>query len=57
MTARKSSYRPGQKVPQSGIYGQHQGGRLTNEVTSVQGEPFPPGQRPGTTYQIIRPTR
>lgn len=55
--ASKPTYRPGHTVPQSGIYGQFTGGRLTNEVTSVQGEPFPPGQSAGTTYRIVRPTR
>jgi hypothetical protein len=57
MGAPKPSFRPGHVVPASGIYGQFQGGRLRNEVTSVRGERFPPGQEPGTTYKPIRPTR
>lgn len=57
VTSKSGAFRPGHTVPQSGIWGQYQGGRLRNEVTSVQGEPFPPGQKPGTTYKPIRFTR
>lgn len=57
MGASKPSFRPGNIVPDSGIYGAYRGGRIVNEVTSVQGEPFPPSSQPNTVYRIVRPTR
>jgi hypothetical protein len=48
-------YRPGQTVPQSGIYEEQTiyGSRVT-EVTCVKGEPFPPTESNGYHYQLIR---
>lgn len=46
------SYKPGEKVPESGIYKPSKG---TGDVTCVKGEPFPPSQKPGTTYtEVVR---
>ena len=50
-------YKPGQTVPQSGIYGVYYGGVKANETTCVKGEPFPPTPRPGGTYRLVRATR
>ncbi|MDR2294520.1 MAG: hypothetical protein LBE05_04885 [Microbacterium sp.] len=56
-TSRNTNMRPGNTVPASGIYAQYQGGRKVNEVTSVMGEPFPPGPAAGTTYRPVRLTK
>jgi len=51
---RKSSYKPGQKVPTSGQYSRD-GSRL--EVTVSKGERFPPSQRPGQRYTLRDATK
>ena len=45
-------YRPGEKAPKSGQYPVvgPRGGDLDREVTVVEGEPFPPTQKPGQGY-------
>ena len=47
------SYKPGEKVPESGIYKPNKG---NSDVTSVKGERFPPAPKSGTTYEIKVPT-
>jgi hypothetical protein len=50
--------KPGQITPNSGIY-QAIGPRSGKgaEVTAVKGEPLPPTQEKGTTYNEVRPTK
>jgi len=54
-------YKPGQKVPRSGIYKVNHDGRRhldSHEVTAVKGEPFPPCQcGQGLTYSLVRAAR
>ncbi|GAA4736941.1 YjzC family protein [Flavisolibacter ginsenosidimutans] len=49
------SYRPGEKVPQSGIYEEQTvyGSKVT-EVTCVKGEHFPPTEFSGYHYKLVR---
>ena len=49
--------RPGSTAPHSGQYQQvgPRGGK-GKEVTSVKGEPLPPGPS-GTTYKLVDPTK
>ncbi len=51
-------FRPGERVPQSGQYEMEgpRGGKGP-ERTLVQGEPFPPGLKPGMRYHLVDPTR
>lgn len=51
-----SEYKPGQKVPISGIYGVYRGRRKINEVTCVKGEPFPATPEKGSVFRLIRAT-
>jgi YjzC-like protein len=53
-----SGLKPGQAVPMSGIY-QEVGprGGLVTQVTSVQGEPFPPTANKGGTYTLVTPAK
>lgn len=56
---RKSTHKPGQKVPKSGqaeIIGPR-GKRTGNERTVTAGEPFPPTPKPGQTYDIVDVTK
>jgi hypothetical protein len=49
------NYRPGQIVPQSGIYEElTTGGVKVTEVTCVKGEPFPPTEWNGYHYRLVR---
>ena len=50
--------KPGQKAPQSGQYQEvgPRGGK-GKEITAVKGTTLPPGPAPGTTYQIVDPTK
>jgi hypothetical protein len=56
--AKKSSHKPGQVVPTSGQYGVvgPRGGDTGREVTSVEGERFPPTQKPGQRYTLVDET-
>jgi hypothetical protein len=51
-------YKPGQKVPTSGIYrvNHDKNHAQSHEVTAVLGEPFPPCRNCGTgiTYTLVR---
>lgn len=49
-------YKPGQTVPQSGLYKVNHGGtHPEHEVTAVKGEPFPPSREGhGITYTLVR---
>lgn len=51
-------YKPGQKVPRSGIYKVNHDRRHLDrhEVTAVKGEPFPPCSNcgRGLTYSLVR---
>lgn len=51
-------YKPGQKVPQSGIYKVNHDRRHSeeHEVTAVKGEPFPPCANcgAGVTFSLVR---
>jgi len=56
----KSSHRPGNLAPHSGIYriiGPRGGATNESERTVVRGEPFPPTPRPGQRYVLVRPAR
>ena len=52
------SYKPGQTVPESGIYQVNHDHHhaATHEVTAVRGEPFPPCRNcgKGITYTLVR---
>lgn len=52
-------YKPGEKAPASGQYGVKgpRGGNANKEVTVVKGEPFPPTEKKGQTYQMNDPTK
>ena len=56
--AKSRGLRPGQKAPRSGQY-QKIGprGAKGDEVTSVKGEPLPPTQKKGSTYNLVDPTK
>ncbi len=56
--AKSRGLKPGQKAPRSGQY-QKIGprGAKGDEVTSVKGEPLPPTEKKGTTYDLVDPTR
>ena len=51
-------YRPGQIVPISGIYAEvnRYGSPVGRNVTCVKGEPFPPTQRGGDGYSLVKVT-
>lgn len=50
--------KPGTVTPTSGQYAVvgPRGGKLGTEVTSVQGKPLPPVQKPGQGYVLVDPT-
>lgn len=52
-------HKPGEKVPESGQYKVvgPRGGDKGREVTSTQGERFPPGEAPGERYRIADRTK
>jgi hypothetical protein len=54
----KENFRPGQSVPDSGIYAEvNTRGNLTGRnVTCVEGEPFPATQASGYKYVMKTPT-
>lgn len=58
MRALQEEYRPGQRVPTSGIYKVNHDSHHTeqHEITAVKGEPFPPcrGCSRDATYTIVR---
>lgn len=56
--AKTAGLKPGQTVPISGLYQQigPRGGK-GSEVTSVKGEPLPPGPTKGTTYKLVEPAK
>jgi hypothetical protein len=58
MTKKPSGLKPGETVPQSGLYQQigPRGGKGP-EVTSVKGEPLPSAPVKGTTYKLVAPAR
>ena len=58
MPKRPSGLKPGETVPVSGLYQQigPRGGK-GSEVTSVKGEPLPPGPVKGTTYKLVDPAK
>ncbi len=48
-------YKPGEKVPQSGIYAELTAlNTKVTEVTCVKGEPFPPTTTQGYHYELVR---
>lgn len=53
-----SGLKPGQKAPVSGQY-QTVGpkGGKGKEVTAVKGEPLPPTDKPGSTYNLVDGTK
>lgn len=56
----KELHKPGEKAPESGQYeivGPRGGDAGGKERTIVQGEPFPPTEKPGQKYHIIDPTK
>jgi hypothetical protein len=56
--AENRGLKPGQKTPRSGQYQKvgPRGGK-GDEVTSVKGEPLPPSDKKGTTYNLVDPTK
>ena len=46
-------------TPDSGQYAVvgPRGGKLGTEVTSIQGKPLPPTQKPGQGYVLVDPTQ
>jgi len=53
-------HKPGQKAPESGQYeivGPRGGSVGGKERTIVQGEPFPPTEKPGQKYRIVDKTK
>lgn len=59
--SKRDLFRPGQEVPQSGIYEERgpRGGTVPGgaEVTATKGEPFSPTASAGNTYRLKRATR
>lgn len=53
------AYKPGTPTPKSGQYERigPRGGKTGLEVTSTKGNPLPPAQKPGQTYQLVDPTK
>ena len=53
-----SGLKPGSMTPASGQYEEigPRGGKGP-EITSVQGKPLPPTQKPGSTYMLVDPTK
>ncbi len=51
-------FKPGQTTPKSGQYQVigPKGGKGT-EITSTQGNPLPPTQKPHSTYVLVDPTK
>ena len=51
--------KPGQETPRSGQYEVigPRGGNIGREVTSVEGKPLPPTEKPGQTYRLVDPTK
>ena len=52
-------FKPGEEVPISGIYDivGPRGGKIGTQVTSVEGEPFPPTPEAGQGFELDVPTR
>lgn len=51
--------KPGQETPISGQYEVvgPRGGETGREITSTEGNPLPPTQKPGQTYRLVDETR
>jgi len=56
--AKNKGLKPGQTAPQSGQYQKigPKGGK-GDEVTVTKGEPMPPTDKPGTTFDLVDPTK
>jgi hypothetical protein len=56
--SKTSGLKPGQKAPASGQYQTigPKGGK-GKEVTVVKGEPLPPTDKSGSTYNLVDPTK
>lgn len=54
----KGGFKPGEKAPASGQYGQigPRGGK-GREITAVKGEPLPPTTSKGSTYTLVDPSK
>lgn len=55
---KKSGLKPGEKAPASGQYQEigPRGGK-GREVTTVKGEKMPPSTKPGSTYNLVDPSK
>ena len=55
----KKPHKPGEKAPESGIYERRgpRGGHTGDEVALSRGNRVPPGEKPGETFTLNRPTR
>jgi len=53
------TFKPGQKVPTSGQYERvgPRGGKTGQEITAVEGEPFPPTPKSGEQYILSDRTK
>lgn len=58
-SSRPSGLKPGTPAPASGQYKPvgPRGGNIGGEITSTQGKPLPPTQKPGQTYTLVDPTK
>lgn len=56
--AQKANLKPGTTTPKSGQYEVvgPRGGK-GSEITSVEGKPLPPTQKPGSTYKLVDATK
>lgn len=54
--ARNQTSKPGTPTPASGLYDVvgPRGGKTGRQVTSVEGHPLPPAEKPGETYRLAQ---
>lgn len=56
--SKATGLKPGQIAPRSGQYERiGPRGAKGPEVTTVRGEPLPPTPKPGSTYNLVDPTK
>lgn len=58
-TNMKDKLKPGEKAPESGIYGivGPRGGDTGKEIVAEEREPLPPTRKPGEGYKLKRPAK
>lgn len=57
--SRTTDNKPGKPTPQSGIYEQvgPRGGRTGEQISSTEGNPLPPTNKPGQRWDLVQPAR